>query len=171
MITDDEELKPRKSKQQQKREAEAVQALGTELVELPAPLFNSLIDKLELPEKLHEALVACRSIKAREARRRQLQYIGKLMRGIDCEPIAQKLAALKQGRQTANAQLHHIERWRERLLTEGDAALNDLLRLHPQADSAQVQRFIASAHKELAEKQPPRAARKLFKYLRELIAD
>jgi ribosome-associated protein len=170
MVADDAERQPRKSKQQQKREAEAAQVLGTALVELPTNQFTALINKLDLPAKLQEALSVCRTIKAREGRRRQLQYIGKLMRSVDCEPIERSLAEVKRGGQVATAQLHAIERWRERLLNEGDEALQELLRLQPQADAKQLQQLIARAHKEKAEQQPPRAARQLFRYLRELLA-
>lgn len=171
MTSDDEELKPQKSKNQQKREAEAAQALGTELVDLPASQFKALIEKLELPEKLHEALAACRSIKAREGRRRQLQFIGKLMRTIETAPIEQKLAELKRGGQIETAQLHHVERWRERLLTEGDEAVSELIQRYPQIDTTQVRQLIANARKETSLQKPPRSARKLFKYLREMLAD
>jgi ribosome-associated protein len=168
MSNDNEELRP-KSKQQQKREAEAVQALGTAVVELPATQFKALVDKLDLPDKLRDALLECRTMKAREGRRRQLQYIGKLMRGIDPAPIQQMLAEFERGGQLATAQLHNIERWRERLLAEGDEAFKELLRIHPEANATQLQQLIVSARKELSEQQPPRAARKLFKYLRELM--
>jgi ribosome-associated protein len=170
MSKDYDEQRPSKQrKQQQKREAEAAQALGITLVELPAAQFNRLLDKIELPDTLHEALLLCRTMKAREGRRRQLQYIGKLMRNIDVEPIQQMMTNLARGGQIATAQLHHVERWRERLLTEGDEALKELLRIHPEADASLVEQLIVSAHKELSEKQPPRAARKLFKYLRALL--
>jgi len=92
MFSENEELEP-KSKQQQKREAEAVQALGTAIVKLPATHFNALVAKLVLPDQLCNALTECRAIKAHEGRRRQLQYIGKLMRGIDAGPIQQVLAS------------------------------------------------------------------------------
>jgi len=169
MYNDEEELSPKKTKGEQKRKAEAAQALGAELVKLSADQLNALADKLTLPDKLHEALLACRSIKAHEAHRRQLQYIGKLMRGIDTIPIQQQLMEFKRGGHVAAAQLHQIERWRERLLNEGDAALNELLQDYPNADTAQVLKLIASAHKEAAHKQPPRASRLLFKYLRGLM--
>lgn len=169
MAADNEEFtKP--SKQQQKRDAEAAQALGAELVKLSVAQLNTMIDKLELPDKLREALLACRSIKSHEAHRRQLQYIGKLMRHIDTAPIQQSLMEVKQGGQVAAAQLHQLERWRERLLSEGNSALDELLHAYPKADAAHIQKLIASAHKESAQKQPPRAARLLFKYLRELMA-
>lgn len=166
---DDEELPLRKSKSQQKREAEAAQALGTEIVGLSPNQFKLLLEKTELPDKLQEALEACRSIKAHEARRRQMQFIGKLMRDVELEPIQQLLEQFRRGGQIARGQQHQLERWRERLLTEGEAALTDLINQYPQADSAQLTKLIASAHKEFAEQQPPKAARLLFKYLRDLL--
>lgn len=168
MFSENEELGP-KSKQQQKREAEAVQALGTAIVGLPATHFNALVAKLVLPDQLCNALTECRAIKAHEGRRRQLQYIGKLMRGIDAAPIQQALAEFERGGHVASTQTHHIERWRERLLAEGDEAFKELLQTYPEADAARLQKLILSARKEFIQKQPPRAARMLFKYLRELM--
>ncbi len=170
MYNDNEGPEP-KSKQQQKREAEAVQALGTALVELPATQFELLVAKLVLPDKLCDALVECRSLKAREGRRRQLQYIGKLMRGIDAAPVQQMLEEFERGGHMASAQLHDIERWRERLLADGDVALKELLQIHPEADAAHLQKLIVSARKEFTQKQPPRAARMLFRCLREMMKD
>jgi len=170
-MTDDEEGRPlKKSKQQQKREAEAAQQMGREMVELPQAHFDALTKRLDLPEDLHQALLAARSIKSHEAHRRQLQYIGKLMRGIETAPIEQALAQLRQGGQQARARQHHLEHWRERLLQEGEAALDELLQLQPQADAARMRQWIAQARKEAAELQPPRAARQLFRYLRDSLS-
>ena len=166
-VDNDDFTKP--SRQQKKRDAEAAQALGSELVKLSAVQLVSIIDKLDLPDKLREALLASRSIKSHEAHRRHLQYIGKLMRGIDTAPIQQALAEVKQGGQAAAAQLHQLERWRERLLSESNAAVDELLHRYPKADATHIQKLIANAHKESAQKQPPRAARLLFKYLRVLM--
>lgn len=168
MSADQEEFRP-KSKQQQKREAEAAQELGKAMVELPMAQFKVVIDKIALPERLHDALLQCRSIKSREARRRQLQYIGKLMRDIEPEPIQQLLAQLKRSGQVATTQLHRLETWRERLLTEGEEAFQELLSLHPQADAKHIRQLIATAQREAAHKQAPRAARTLFRYLRDLM--
>jgi len=163
------ELSPKRSKTQQKRDAKAAQALGAELIALTVTQLNTLFDKLDLPDTLHEALFMCRSIKAHEARRRQLQYIGKLMRDIDIVPIQQQLAQVKRGGQVATAQLHLIERWRDRLLNEGEGAFKELLQQHPATDAKQVRQHIANAHKEVAHNQPPRSSRLLFKYLRDLL--
>ena len=169
MSNENEALEP-KSKQQQKREAEAVQALGTALVRLPATHFDVLVGRLVLPEQLREALMECRAIKAHEGRRRQLQYIGKLMRGIDAAPIQQMLAELARDGHAASARLHDIERWRERLLADGDEAFKELVQTRPEANAAQLRKLVVAARKELAQNQPPRAARMLFKCLRELLA-
>jgi ribosome-associated protein len=170
-MSDDHDELERKSKQQRKREAEAAQQVGAALVALSPAQFKRVLDKLDIPEDLQEALTLCRTIKAHEGRRRQLQYIGRLMRDIDTAPIQQMLDQLAQGNRMASSQLHQLERWRERLLHEGATALQELLDAHPQADAAQIKRLVASAQKELSENQPPRAARKLFKLLRELIHD
>ena len=167
MIPGDKEPKP--SKQQQKREAEAAQALGAELVKLPSAQLNAIIDKLALPDDLREALLACRKIRAHEAHRRQLQYIGKLMRQVDTAAIAESIADVQRKGQVAAAQLHHIERWRDRLLRKEDGALDELLQAYPKADAAQLTQLIATAQQESARRQPPRAARMLFRYLRELM--
>jgi ribosome-associated protein len=168
MTRTDETLEP-KSKSEKKREAEAVKAVGAELVDLPPAKLNEVFEKVELPDKLQEALLECRSLKVFKARKRQLQYIGKLMRDIDVEPIQQLLAEFKVGGQAETAQHHRIERWRERLLSEGDTAFNELMQLHPEADAKHIQQLIASAHKEATHQQPPRSARLLFRYLREII--
>ena len=168
-MTSDNDESSLKSKQELKQEAKAVQTLGATLVALPAKLFDTLIDKFELPDNLHAALIECRSIKAREANRRQLQYIGKLMRSIDTTSIQQLLAEIERGGQVAAAQLHYVEDWRERLLAAGSEALTELSHHHPEADTKQVQKLIERARKEAAQKQPPRAARLLYKYLRDLM--
>ena len=93
------------------------------------------------------------------------------MRAMDTTPIQKTLAEIMKSGQVATVQHHRIERWRERLLNEGDVAFNELVATHPEADAKQVKQLIAKAHKEAAHKQPPRAARLLFKYLRELLTD
>lgn len=157
------------SKSQLKREAEAVQALGRELVELPAASYGSLMAGLDLPEALREALDTCRSINARGGRKRQLQYIGKLMRGIDAGPIRNALAGLAGKNAAETAALHRMEQWRERLIAEGDGALAVLLDEYPTADRQQLRQLVMKARKERDAGQPPAAARALFRALRDLV--
>ena len=158
-----------KSKQQQKREAEAVQVLGKTIVDLPPAQYKQVLERLVLPEKLTEAMEQCRGMKAREARRRQLQYIGKLMRDIDPEPMQRVLDQFRQGGQVARTQLHELETWRERLLAQGDSALQELLQQYPDVDLKKICQLINTAQHESAHRQTPKAARLLFRYLRELI--
>lgn len=164
---DDEPEAP--SRSQLKREAEAVQALGRQLVELPASRYAAVMGKLELPEALREAIATCRGINARGGRKRQLQYIGKLMRGIDVAPIRKALDALEGKDAEQNALLHRLERWRERLIAEGDAALAELVNEFPGADRQPLRQLVMKARKERDEAKPPAAARALFKALRELV--
>lgn len=157
-----------KSKSQLKRDAEAAQELGRALVELPAARYAAVMSKLALPDKLRDALDECRIIDAHGARRRQLQFVGKLMRAIDGEPIRQALAALEGKDRTAAAEFHRLERWRERLLDEGDPALGELVDAYPHADSQHLRQLIMKARKELHAEGSSPAARTLFRYLREL---
>lgn len=159
------------SKSQLKREAQAVQALGKDLVELPEARYTAVMARLDLPETLREAIDACRRIRARGGRKRQLQYIGKLLRGIDAEPLRNALEDLAGKDRAETATLHRIERWRERLIAEGDTALTQLLDEYPAAERQSLRRLMMKAHKELEAGQPPVAARALFRMLREIVAE
>ena len=108
------------SKTQRKRDMHALQDLGEALVALPA----SRLAELDLPERLHDAVAEARRISKFGALRRQLQYIGRLMRDIDSSAIAARLDAWNGQSREATAHLHQLERWRERLLAE-DAALTE----------------------------------------------
>lgn len=153
------------SKTQRKKQMHDLQDLGTELVALgPADL-----DALELPERLHDAVVEARGITKHEARRRQMQFIGKLMRDVDAEPIRQRIDALKATSHAEVARLHLIEDWRKRLLAE-PAAAEDFLAQHPAADGARLRALIGATGEERAAGRPPRAYRELFKFLRDAIA-
>lgn len=157
-----------KSKSQLKRDAEAAQDLGRALVELPPARYSAVMSKLELPDKLRDAIGDCRAMDAHGARRRQLQFVGKLMRSIDCEPVRQALAALEGKDRVAAAEFHRLERWRERLIEEGDAALNEFIAAHPAADRQHLRQLATKARKE-RDLQASSAARTLFRYLREVL--
>lgn len=166
--TFDHESQP-PSKSQLKRDAEALQVLGRTLVELPASRFAAVMAKLDLTDALREALSACRAITAHGGRRRQLQYIGKLMRGIDAEPIRRALDVLEGKDRAQTAALHRLERWRERLIEEGDAALAEFLDEYPTAERQVLRQLAMKARKERDTGQAPAAARALFRALRELV--
>ena len=152
------------SKSQRKRDMHALQDIGAELVELPL----AQLDKLPLPDRLRDAINQCKEIRSHEAHRRQLQFIGKLLRDVEVEPLQQALAQLQQHAKIANQKFHQLERWRDRLIAEGDDALNAFLTEHPHADRQQLRQLIRTAQKEATQNKPPAAARELFRSLREM---
>ncbi len=154
----------RPSRSQLKREAEALQDLGRELVQLP----QARLDRIELPDDLRQAVDLARRITAHGGKRRQMQFIGKLMRKIDAEPVRAQLEAMQQADRRAAQHFHQLEALRDRLVTEGDAALGDILERFPHADRQHLRNLIRQAQQEHAKNKPPAAARTLFKYLREL---
>lgn len=162
---DDTEADDYISKSQRKRDMQAVQELGEKLTALTA----SQLEKFSLPENLHNAITAARGIQQHGARKRQLQYIGKLMRDIDPAPVQQRLDTLLGQSLQATQLLHNAERWRDQLLSSGDEALEALLAEHPAADRQQLRQLIRNAGKEQQENKPPRSARTLFRYLRGIL--
>jgi ribosome-associated protein len=153
------------SKTRRKKAVHALQALGEELV----ALGEEQLARIELPERLRDAVMEARRITGFEARRRQLQYIGKLMRGVEAEPIRAALDAAQARSRGAAAAHKRTEAWRERLLAEPGAA-NDLLAEYPEADSRQLRTLVRAALRERAEGRPPRAFRELYQALHALIA-
>ncbi|KAB2308397.1 DUF615 domain-containing protein [Betaproteobacteria bacterium SCN2] len=159
---EDEEIQP-VSKTKRKEAMLALQDLGEELVKLPA----SKLDKLDLPDELRRAVDECRRFTKHGAIRRQLQYIGRLMRGVDEAPIARQLAAWRGESDEEKALLHRIERWRDRLI-ENDEALTLFLNEYPQADATQFRQLIRNARHEAANNKPPKSSRAIFKLVREV---
>jgi len=154
------------SKTQKKREVEELQKLGASLVELPA----TQLDALELPEELLLAVREAQRIKSHEGRRRQLQFIGKVMRSIDPAPVRAALAARDGRSAAARVEQRALEQWRERLIGD-DAALTEFAERFPQAEMEQIRALIRSARHELAQGRPPRAQRELFRALRGYLHD
>jgi ribosome-associated protein len=150
----------RQSKTRRKEAMTALQALGEALLRL-GPVRRA---ELALPERLTEALDAAQRITQREARRRQLQFIGRLMRDIDAAPIRARLAQWADAPNAEKARLHALERWRERLLSEA-GALDALCAERAGADRARLAELVAGVHGERAHAQPPRAYRELFRAL------
>lgn len=152
------------SKTQRKRQVAGLQELGAELV----TLNEDQLAGIELPERLRDAVTEARRITAFEAKRRQLQYIGKLMRGVDPGPIRAALDAA-HARSHGEAAAHkRTEAWRARLLSDPDA-VGELLAEHPEADSRQLRALARAALQERTEGRPPRSYRTLYQVLRTLI--
>lgn len=154
----------RPSKSERKRQADRLQTLGVELAALP----ESELTALELPETLHTALRDLRHLPTHGAQLRQRQYIGKLMRRIDAEPLYARLAERKRAHDGEVRYFREIERWRDRLLGE-PAAAAEFLEAYPAADRARLVELVERAQREHREQRPPTAARQLFGFLRELL--
>lgn len=157
----DADLPPSKTKL--KAEADAQQALGVRLCELP----KDKLLKLNLPEDLVTAVLDTKKITANGAIRRHRQYLGRLMRDIDTAPIIEQLSRW-DGKHTAeNAYFHGLERWRDRMI--GDVnVLSEFIALYPQTDIQQLRTLVRNAQKELAAGKPPKSSREIFKVLREI---
>ena len=124
---------------------------------------------LGLDETLVDAIRAHRKIRSHEARRRQLQLIGKLMRSADVAPVRQAVADMQLGRARDSLALHRAERWRAELLAE-DAAATRFASDHPEADVQQLRALIRNARKDKSlapEQRSGRAYRELFQFIRE----
>ena len=151
------------SKTKLKAEADAAQNIGKKLIDLS----KDRLIKLDLPEALFDAVLEAKRLTANGAIRRQLQYLGRLMRDIDSAPIVEQLQAWEGKNTQENARFHTMERWRDRLIAE-PAALQAFLALYPQADIQQLRTLIRNAQKELVANKPPKSSRELFKLIREL---
>jgi ribosome-associated protein len=152
------------SKTQRKNDAHALQTLGAALVALP----RDRLSQIELPEPLYDAIVAAQKITAHEGRRRQLQFIGKLMRNVDPVPIQAQLDAWNSVSAEQIAYMHRIERWRNRLLEE-PAALGELAGEFPQADLQQLRTLMRNTLREREQHKPPKSYRAIFQLLHDII--
>lgn len=155
------------SKSQRKRDAEAAQQLGKDLLTL-AP---EALETIDLPELLVKALDEARRIRKHGALKRQLQFIGKLMRDIDIEPIREEYLKLTNHYGKDIKELHRLEKWRDRLLAEGDKALEELVGEAPNTDRQHVRQLIRQSAKETKLNKPPKSAREIFKYLKTLFSE
>lgn len=152
------------SKTKLKAEADAAQIIGKKLIDLSK---DKLI-KLALPEALFDAVMEAKRLTANGAVRRQLQYIGRLMRDVDSAPITEQLQAWEGKNVQENARFHGMERWRTRLIAEPNV-LPEFLAIYPQAEIQQIRTLIRNAQKEAVANKPPKSSRELFKLLREII--
>lgn len=153
-----------KSKSQVKRELHALQELGERLTRFKP----EVLDRLPLSEPLRRALAEAPKHKAHIARKRHIQYIGKLLRDQDLTAILALVEQFDASTRQYNERLHVLERWRERLIGDGDPALEAFIGDYPATDRQHLRGLIRQARHEAANGQPPAASRRIFKYLREL---
>ena len=159
------------SKTQLKAEADEKQALGEALLTLRADLMA----RLDLPDKLRDAIADAKKITNFEGRRRQMQFIGKLMRPLDPEPIREAINEQLNGSADLTLALHLAEQWRDKLIAD-DAALGTWLEEHPSTDSQQLRALVRQARKDAKPEKPGEAPRhgksyrEIFQLVRQTLA-
>ncbi len=153
------------SKSARKRHMLGLQATGESLV----ALNDKQLSKMPIDdEQLLVAIRECRHMRSNSARKRHLQFIGKLMRNIDPAPIEQALLSLHRSSQQNTAAFHQLEQLRADILTVGLDGVELAMTHFPQADRQQLRQLVLQHQRELQRNKPPAASRKLFHYLKEL---
>lgn len=160
----DDSLGEGKSKTQVKRELHALVDLGERLTTLKPDTLN----KLPLTDALRKALADAPKHTAHIARKRHIQFIGKLMRDQEIDEILVLLDQLDASTRQYNERFHNLERWRDRLTGGTDAVLDTFCTEYPDADRQHLRQLIRQAQHEAATNKPPATTRKIFKYIREL---
>ncbi len=154
------------SKTQRKRQATELQGVGAALVALSV----EQLARIELPERLREAVLACKEFNRHEAIRRQIQYIGRIMRDLDAEPIVEQLNALQSPSKKQTALFHVAEKWRDELVADPTAILR-FEREFPHADAHRARVLIEAARAERAAKRAPKHFRELFHLVNATVQD
>ncbi len=166
--TEFEQEYERPSKTEMKRQSDALQKMGETLVEAP----RDRVKRVPMPEDVLDAILACQSITNHEGRRRQMQFVGKKMRTLDEAEVAEIQKAIdswKGASKSETAQMHAMERRRDKLLTD-DKALTTLLEENPELDVQHLRTLIRNARKEQAENKPPKAYREIFQIIKQIEA-
>ena len=153
------------SKSRLKRDMLALQELGERLVALPPHKVRDAA----LPEALRNAVLEAQRIQAHGGRRRQIQYVGKLMRSADADAVRAVLDAATHDDRASAARMHAIERWRDALLA-GDGAQTEFLDKYPGSDAQQLRQLVRGARAETGVDKPPRLTRQLYQFLKAAMA-
>jgi len=153
------------SKSQLKRDAKALVELGERLLTIP----EDQLPQIELPDVV-TAILETKKIKKGNARKRQLQYVGKLLRNADLTKLEQLIARFDASTDEHATKFHQLENWRERLIEEDKNALAEIIEAYPDLDRQHIRALVRNAINErLKEKYPPVNFRKLFQYLKTLM--
>lgn len=153
----------RLNKSQQKREIQALRDLGKKLAELD----DAALRKMDLPAELLQAIFDAKGMK-HGALKRQFKLIAKLLRKMNTESLEETITGLEAKKADQDKHFHRIERWRDRLIEDGQDAMTEFMAKYPQADAGQIRQLIRNANKELQANKPPKSSRALFRYLRTL---
>jgi ribosome-associated protein len=159
-----DDLPERESKTKRKQQMLELQKIGEILVELPAPQLA----KIPLDGRLSDAINEARILKSREGKRRQLQFIGRIMRHTEIQPILDALDKVQTKDQLSKAKFHQVERWRDKFIAQGDAGLNDFLAKYPDADTQHLRQLVRNAQLDVKENKNSGGSTALFRYLLEV---
>lgn len=163
-VVDGSRSDERISKTKRKQQMHELQAIGEELVELSKDALN----KIPMSEDLLEAIREYKRLNAHEARRRQMQFIGKIMRKEDPAPIREKLDQLKGSSTAATALLHRIERYRTEMIAK-DEAITRFLADFPHASVQELRTLVRNTRKETEQAKPPKSFRELFQFIKSVL--
>jgi len=163
-IEQDDDIDYGPSKSAVKRECHHLLDVGEEILKLSTEDRHTL----DLPEEIEAAIITALKIKSRSGLKRQRQYIGKLLRSADSEAIEIKLKKIQHRHDTNTAVFKKLEKWRDNLIDNDKETLNEVITRFPEVDRQHINQLIRAAHQEKKQDKAPAAARKLFKYLREL---
>ena len=160
----DEEKKEFVSKTELKKDSKKIQAFGKKISELSSEEISSF----KFPDTILKAIKDCKSIKSKVAKKRQVQYLGKLLREIDLSKVYLKMDQINSNSQLEVRNNHKAEIWRERLIQDKNA-LTELIRFCPDVDRQKIRQLIQNTLKETKASNPPKYYRQLFKYIKEHI--
>ena len=160
MTESDIEIDDLPSRSQLKRDSQELRDMGAQLVQMP----NAHLDKIAMDSTLLAAIKEARRLKSNDARRRQIQYIGKLMRNMDLTEMRHSVEKLNHQSQTFRQHFAMLEQWRDRLIDEGNDAIEEFLTAFPNADRQQIRNLSRQAGRE----KTGSAKTKLFKYLKQI---
>lgn len=152
------------SKSQRRREALELKSLASQLI----GLNMARLGRVPLDEDVREAIMDARQIRSNVARKRQLQFVAKLLRRIDPEPVIQALEAFEGEARQLTGRQHRTEAWRDFLVESGDPAVGSLVNQRNDTDTQSIRQLLRNARKEAARDKPPASARALFRVLREM---
>jgi ribosome-associated protein len=153
-----------KSKTRKKKEAMALQDLGEKLIDLS----DDQLKGIDMPDELYNAVISAKTIKSRSALKRQMQFIGTLMRKIDPTPVQEEVDEIERGSHKRALEFKETERWRDELIAGNSELMEEILVKYPSVDRQQLSQLVRNAVKEKKDNKPPKAYRALFRYLTEI---
>ncbi len=153
------------SKSQRKREMQALQDLGRQL----AKLKPEQIKDAPVEQRLVDEILEYQSISSHEAQRRQMQFIGKLMRSVDAEAVETFIARFRADSDHHLQRHHEVEQWRDAMLNGGNDALTDFVGQHPATNVQHLRQILRAAHKDLKDNKNRGASKKLYREIKAIL--